>query len=88
MNETIIDQIKLVYDNLKPTIGRLACRWMDESKYEDINDYQKVIEKELPMGFTVVKMTKRPFGFHFSVETGEVFSLSMNSRVYRLKRVK
>jgi hypothetical protein len=33
-------------------------------------------------------MTKRPFGFHFSVETGEVFSLSMNSRVYRLKRVK
>lgn len=45
--------------------GVLLCnlweRWQDEKEYEDIEDYGKVIAKEL--GFKSVEMSKRPFGF-------------------------
>jgi hypothetical protein len=44
-----------------PTLEMLASRWRDEHEYEDINEYQKVLQKALP-ALTIVKMTKRPFG--------------------------
>jgi len=62
--------------NTKPIIDNLfylADRWADEHKYEDINDYQKAVEKyiskDLPKA-KVVKMLKRPFGFQIQIDNG------------------
>lgn len=41
-------------------ILELYWRWLDEGKYEDINEYGKVISNALGCP---VEMTKRPFGF-------------------------
>lgn len=43
-------------------IVNLYWRWLDEKKYEDINEYGKVLSEKL--GFAVT-MTKKPFGFKF-----------------------
>ncbi len=41
-------------------IANLYWRWLDERGREDINEYGKVISKQLGCP---VKMQKRPFGF-------------------------
>lgn len=50
-------------------MGYLASRWMDESQYEDINDYKANLQKfvdENNLGVTITKMLKRPFGCEFT----------------------
>lgn len=50
-------------------LGYLACRWQDESKYEDIKDYQKNLQTIADRyGVIVVKMIKRPFGCEFTAD--------------------
>lgn len=70
------------YNAAEHTMGNLFSRWMDESQYEDINDYQKplnpIAEK---CGVKIVKMTKRPFGCIFAVD-GKEFQLKINSKGY------
>ena len=44
-------------------ILELYWRWLDEGKYEDINEYGKVISNALGCP---VEMTKRPFGFKYN----------------------
>ncbi len=71
-------------------IGRLQnlyARWLDESQYEDINDYATVIKTLLPSDFEMVKMTKRPFGFHFKIGTDAVYSFDCNLRGASWKRI-
>ena len=41
------------------TLMNLFIRWLDESEYEDINDYYKVIKKVEPRA---IEMTTEPFG--------------------------
>lgn len=43
-------------------------RWQDEKKYEDFNDYFKVMKAMIP---EAVKGTKRPFGFVAKADDGE-----------------
>ena len=54
-------------------IAALICnlydRWLDESEYEDINDYLEVIQKKVPEAF---KMHKRPFGFTAKCDDGNI----------------
>jgi hypothetical protein len=50
----------------------LYDRWLDESEYEDINEYGKAITntivKEFPTyNVTLIKATKRPFGVKVKV---------------------
>ena len=54
-------QLKLLFNKATPTLERLRNRWLDEGKYENIDDYHKVLGKALP-GVAIIKMTKRPFG--------------------------
>lgn len=50
-------------------LGYLACRWQDESKYEDIKDYQKNLQTIADKyGVIIVKMIKRPFGCDFTAD--------------------
>ncbi len=51
------------YQEAQETMCNLAGRWQDESEYEDIADYQKVIEPlAAKHGLKIVRMQKRPFG--------------------------
>lgn len=82
-----IARINAAYNALQPLMVNLASRWADESQYEDIAEYGKLIAKELPEGFTLVKMTKRPFGFTFSIGTGAVYVVKMTRQSYEWKRL-
>ena len=48
------------------TLIELFFRWLDESEYEDIEDYLKVMQKVEPRA---IEMTTHPFGV--KVNTGE-----------------
>ena len=60
------------------TFFNLYDRWQDESKYEDINEYGKVIAltiaTEFPYNVKLIQTTKRPFGVKISTSKG-VFQL-------------
>jgi hypothetical protein len=64
-----------LFDDLAATMDHLACRWADECEYEDIADYQKVIEtairKRKVKGLKITKMLKRPFGFECEIMKGK-----------------
>jgi hypothetical protein len=62
-------------------MGYLASRWMDESQYEDINDYKKNLQKFVDdnnLGVTITKMLKRPFGCEFTVG-GQLFRYTLKT---------
>lgn len=60
------------------TFFNLYDRWQDESEYEDINEYGKVIAltiaTEFPYDVKLIQTTKRPFGVKISTSKG-VFQL-------------
>lgn len=67
----------------------LASRWMDEAEYENIDDYQVVIAKELPAYVVITKMTKRPFGFRFMLSGSiEEYHFYVTTRSIGWKRIK
>lgn len=75
------------------TFSNLYCRWLDESKYEDINDYKEVlvkaIQKALPdLTITDVKAKKRPFGLEFTTPSdNKRWQLYHTSRTLGVKRI-
>lgn len=49
------------------TLVDLAERWQDEQQYEDIKDYQKVLQTDATkFNITLTGMTSRPFGCTFT----------------------
>lgn len=82
-----LKRIDAMFDQMADLLLSLQSRWQDESKYEDISDYGKVIAANLPEGFMLTKMTKRPFGFEFSIGTGAVYVMQTTSRQLSWKRV-
>lgn len=69
-----------VFDKLQQTVMNLFERWLDEKEYEDIKDYGKVIAPLLKKHKAkLVKMSKRPFGFTFTVE-------EFPDRLYQIKQ--
>ena len=69
------------------TTGYLYERWLDEKDYEDINDYLPVVAKIADeFGVSIVKMTKRPFGFHFTVD-GRTYAMCATLRTISYKRI-
>jgi len=62
-------------DMISSTFFNLYDRWQDESEYEDIKEYGKVIAntiaKEFPtLGVTLAQATKRPFGVKIDTNKG------------------
>ena len=64
------------------TFINLKFRWEDEGKYENFNDYAKVmiqaIKKETKKDVKLIKGTKRPFGVSFEME-GLKFNLFLKT---------
>ena len=75
------------------TFSNLYGRWLDECKYEDINDYKNVIVsaigKALPdLQMTDIKATKRPFGMTFTTPSdNKRWQLYHTSRTLGVKRI-
>lgn len=67
MDKYSLDLMNGVFYDLEDLIVYLSDRWADERKFEDIADYQAVIEKRLPAGIVITKMLKRPFGFTWQI---------------------
>ena len=81
-----LKRINEVFSDLLPLLTTLARRWLAEKQYEDINDYAVPFKKALPKGFTLRRMTKRPFGFEFTIGTEAVYQMSCTDRAARWKR--
>lgn len=80
--------INAMYKNVRGLMENLWARWQDEKEYEDINDYAEPIKAHLPQGFVLEKMTKRPFGFHFSLTHFKAtYALTMTGRQYCWTRI-
>lgn len=73
--KAVKNKILPVFHAVAEQVAHLACRWQDESQYEDIDDYAKVIRKVLPRSAKLVKMLKRPFGFVGNLE-GHTFRVT------------
>ena len=75
-------------------VTQLAMRWLDESEYEDFADYEKRMKdfvtplSEGVVKINVIKGTKRPFGFHFTVgDFQAVYAVQCTTTSYGWKRV-
>jgi hypothetical protein len=68
-------------------IFNLYERWLSESKYEDINDYLKLIQKSIPAAYAI---TKRPFGIKLKADDGcfhLIVKRSGNSAKLMIKKI-
>lgn len=60
------------YKAAQATMGDLASRWADERGFEDLKDYQPILQQIATQhGCTVLRMISRPFGCMF--QTGDRF---------------
>lgn len=90
-NKANIDKMMEALERL---MMMLYARWAEESQYEDINDYKKRIVVEVGAlkyeNFvpTVTKMSKRPFGFSFTIGTEAEYMIYVTAKSYGWKRVK
>ena len=83
-----IEKINKMYSEIKPLVTNLYSRWLDEGQYEGLAEYEKVFAKALKKyDFTLVVMTKKPFGFKFKINnTDAVYTLSINNTQYKWLR--
>lgn len=80
---TTIEKLKAIVnnENVGNVFFNLYERWIDECKYEDINQYGEVIinsiNKHFPKyGVSLVASTKRPFGVKIDLD-GQKFHIQM-----------
>ena len=71
--------IESAYKSMEKIMVQLYSRWLDEKKFEDIEDYGDVLEKNLPEGIQIVRVLKRPFGFVFNVGTEAQYRMFIDS---------
>lgn len=72
--------INSAYQNLEKLMVNLYRRWLDEKDFEDIEDYGDIIQSNLPSDIVMVRVTKKPFGFVFHVNTEARYRMFINSR--------
>lgn len=78
-----------IFTSVQGLMLRAYSRWLDESEYESLDlDYKPVFDKFLePFGASVLKMSKRPFGFHY-ILGGATYAVEMTQVECRFRRVK
>ena len=77
---TTPEKARKFWELASKTIEGLAERWVDESKYEDIEDYAKPLQNYAKKaGVTITSMVKRPFGVKFTVD-GHPFQIKCTAK--------
>lgn len=83
-------QIQSLTNAVKPVMLTLFGRWAEEAGYEDFAEYQARMASEFtnaaPQGFTLSKVTKRPFAIHFAVGDQVGYTIYATAREYGWKR--
>ncbi len=74
------NRINQFFNQRATKFSSMYGRWLDESKYENFDDYIEAAKALLPQDFKFVKMTKRPFMMQFSVGTDAVYCIKATSR--------
>jgi len=76
------------FDAIQETFGYLYSRWLDEHQHEDINDYKlPLLKVAVDHDVQILKMTKKPFGFHFVADSRE-YKVKTSGRYIQYQRVK
>lgn len=91
----VLDAVEAVVKLSEGLVVQLAMRWLDEREYEDFADYEKrmkdfvaPLSEDGPVKVRVLKGTKTPFGFHFTVgDFAAVYAVQCTTRSYGWKRV-
>ena len=60
-------------------LGYLVNRWLDECKYENIEDYRPRLQATLPEGAEILRMIRRPFGCVASFR-GSFYKVTVTAR--------
>ena len=91
MDEATRQKTALAFFNAaQKMVCNLAGRWNAEKDYEDIEEYRTVIAdfaRKKYKGVAIEKMTKRPFGFYFTLG-GCTYQVRQTMTKYSYKRVK
>lgn len=66
-------------DKVVKVLSYAYSRWLDEGKYENIEDYRKYIQDNLP-GFNVSSIKKRPFSFTIDIDEYVKMLVTVNSK--------
>ncbi len=74
-------------NDIAPLMCNLYARWKEEKKYESIHAYEDVIFREMPIGFNMLNMSERPFGFTFDIGTGVVYKIKLVNRMISWERM-
>lgn len=85
-NVNDLEVVKKTFKDMMRLMTSLYGRWLDEREYEDIDEYKKVIQQNMPKGFAVTKMTKRPWGCQFTYKDN-TYSFQVTSTEYRWKKL-
>lgn len=67
--------INRVYNQLEPLMINLSSRWRSESAFENTDDYG-----DLPATMEHESMSKRPFGFSFTINTEAKYFMGVNAK--------
>jgi hypothetical protein len=74
---------RALFIGVTDTMCNLYARWLDEREYEDIADYAAIVKPRVTeIGGTFVRMTKRPFGFVYTLD-GITYTVTINMRGYK-----
>ena len=88
---SIYDQSRItaMYKEIALLMGALYSRWQEEKHFENIAEYALPINLHMrKYGYAIVKMTKSPFGFHFTIAKGSpVYAVTITSKQYCWLRV-
>ena len=82
-----LDRINAMFQANANLLANLCDRWASEREFENIEDYAVQIKTALPAGFELLAMTKRPFGFKFTIGTGATYHMTANARGVTWKRI-
>ena len=78
-----------MFEKSQKLVVTLFNRWLDEGKYEDIEDYRNsalmLIAEETKC--VIVKMNKRPFGFNYRAPNRNTYQVFCTTRKIGWKRI-
>ena len=82
------EKAKRLFEEIEEVVSNAYERWLDEKEYEDINDYAILFQSKVEaIGGQFIRMTKRPFGFIYTLDEA-TYQVSINNTRYKYVRIK
>ena len=76
-----------LFKQLEKPMSYLYSRWLDECKYENIDDYATQLKEAVKnIDGMFLAMSKRPFGFTYKLAEA-TYKVWMSGRAYQYRRI-